>query len=208
MVDWRAMAAALKLDEARRMDRRRHQRVRLSFLGRYMLADQQEHACQTLDISPGGVALIAPSRGAVGERVICYLDQFGRIEGQVARHIEGGFALAFNVPTGKREKLADKLTWHANRDALGVPEGRQHQRIIPVSKSSTLQLPDKRRYPIALVDVSVSGAAFHCAVNLEPGTLVTVGSRPSRVTRGIERGLAVQFLLHIPIEHFDETITL
>lgn len=202
------MTAALKHEQAKTVDRRRHQRVKLSFLGRYMLADQQEHACQTLDISPGGLALIAPHTGAIGERVICYLDQFGRIEGSITRHLDGGFALAFNVPTGKREKLADKLTWHANREALGVPEGRQHQRIIPLNRSSTLQLADKRQFPIALIDVSVSGAAFHCATNLAPGTLVTVGSRPSRVTRQIERGLAVQFLLHIPIEHFDEGIAL
>jgi c-di-GMP-binding flagellar brake protein YcgR len=41
-------------------ERRRHQRVKVSLLGRYMLADRREYPCQITDMSPGGMALIAP----------------------------------------------------------------------------------------------------------------------------------------------------
>ena len=43
-------------------ERRRFQRVRVNLLGRYMLADRREYACQVVNMSPGGMALIAPVR--------------------------------------------------------------------------------------------------------------------------------------------------
>jgi hypothetical protein len=53
-------------------ERRRFQRVRVNLLGRYMLADRREYACQVVNMSPGGMALIAPVRGETSERVIAY----------------------------------------------------------------------------------------------------------------------------------------
>ena len=47
-------------------ERRRHQRVRVNLLGRYMLADRREFPCQVINMSPGGMALIAPISGEVG----------------------------------------------------------------------------------------------------------------------------------------------
>jgi PilZ domain-containing protein len=44
-------------------ERRRHQRVRVNLLGRYMLADRREFPCQVINMSPGGMALIAPISG-------------------------------------------------------------------------------------------------------------------------------------------------
>ena len=41
-------------------ERRRHQRVKVNLLGRYMLADRREFPCQVVNMSPGGMALIAP----------------------------------------------------------------------------------------------------------------------------------------------------
>ena len=41
--------------------------------------------CQVMDMSPGGMALIAPIAGQPGERVIAYVDHLGRLEGKVAR---------------------------------------------------------------------------------------------------------------------------
>ena len=49
-------------------ERRRHQRVKVSLLGRYMLADRREFPCQVVDMSPGGMAVIAPVVGKIGDR--------------------------------------------------------------------------------------------------------------------------------------------
>ena len=69
------------------MERRRHQRVKVVLLGRYMLADRREFPCQTIDMSPGGVALFAPVKGTAGERVVAYIDQLGRIERSEERRV-------------------------------------------------------------------------------------------------------------------------
>ncbi|RYC31430.1 PilZ domain-containing protein [Lichenibacterium minor] len=187
------MSSPLLRSDPYDQERRRHQRVRVAVLGRYMLANRQEFPCQTIDMSPGGVALVAPVRGALKERVICYIDQIGRIEGTVARMLESGFALSLNVPLVKREKLADQLTWLGNRHALGMPEDRRHERVAPRNPRSTLRLPDGRDYPIRLIDVSVSGAAFTADIHPPVGTPVTIGQTPAHVVRGFNGGVAVEF---------------
>jgi hypothetical protein len=96
-------------------ERRRHQRVRVNLLGRYMLADRREFPCQVINMSPGGMALVAPVVGNPGERVIAYVDHLGRLEGVIARKMENGFAMSIAATSRKRDKLAAQLTWLANR---------------------------------------------------------------------------------------------
>ena len=202
------IVTSLLKTEAQPHERRRHQRVKIALLGRYMLASRQEYPCQTFDMSPGGVALIAPLRGAIGERVICYLDQLGRIEGVVARHLAHGFALQVNVPLTKREKIADQLTWLANRQALGMPEDRRHERIVPRSARSTLLLADGREAVVKLMDVSLSGAAIISDVRPPVDAPVTIGRTPARVVRVFANGIAVEFSRTFSPEQFNEDIQL
>jgi hypothetical protein len=112
-------------------DRRRYQRVRVNLLGRYMLSDRQEYPCQVVNMSPGGMALIAPTIGQMGERVIAYVDHLGRIEGTIARTLVNGFAMTVSATPRKRDKLAAQLTWLANRHILNLPEDRRHGRFTP-----------------------------------------------------------------------------
>ena len=192
--------------DARPVERRRHQRVKVALLGRYMLDDKREFPCQTIDMSPGGVALFTPVKGAIGSRVVVYLDQIGRIEGRIARHLDHGFALSLNVPLIKREKLADQLTWLANRHILGMPEDRRHERITPRNVRSTLRLEDGRAYNAELVDISLSGAAIKVEVQPPLGTLVTIGRTAGRIVRRFDDGIAVEFVRLLPAETFDETV--
>src|SRR4029078_10781594 len=92
-------------------ERRRHQRVRVNLLGRYMLADRREFPCQVVNMSPGGIALIAPVSGNVGDRVISYFDPLGRLEGLIARPLQNGFAMTILATARKRDMLAAQLTW-------------------------------------------------------------------------------------------------
>ena len=78
-------------------ERRRFQRVRVNLLGRYMLADRREFPCQVVDMSPGGMALVAPVCGEPGERVIAYVDHLGRLEGVIARTLDNGFAMTIGA---------------------------------------------------------------------------------------------------------------
>ena len=112
-------------------ERRRFQRVKVHLLGRYMLPDRREFPCQIINMSPGGLALLAPGIGNVGDRVIAYLDHIGRVEGRITRIIDNGFAMTVSATARKRDKLAAQLTWLANRDILNLPEDRRHDRIVP-----------------------------------------------------------------------------
>jgi hypothetical protein len=199
----------LKLRVAQKpIEQRRHQRVKATILGRYMLADRREFPCQTLDMSVGGVSLFAPVRGALGERVIVYLDQLGRIEGLIARHTKNGFALSMSLPLMKREKLAEQLTWLINRDALGMEEDRRHDRVTPRASRTTLRLPDGETHSVKLIDISLSGAALATEVQPELGSSVVVGQTTGKVVRHFRGGIAVQFARPIAVDGFDENVTL
>ena len=176
-------------------ERRRHQRVRVNLLGRYMLADRREFPCQVTDMSPGGMALIAPVAGQPGERVIAYVDHLGRLEGKIARAFENGFAMSIGATSRKRDKLAAQLTWLANRSILNLPEDRRHGRFVPKNPLARLILPNGTNVACRVIDLSASGAAIAIAPDLLPpiGAAVTIGKTPGRVVRHIEDGFAIEF---------------
>lgn len=194
--------------QARPLERRRHQRVKVALLGRYMLGDRREFPCQTIDVSPGGVALLAPALGGVGERVVVYLDHIGRIEGRVARLIENGFALSVKAPLLKREKLADQLTWLANRHALGLPEDRRHERITPKAARTLVTLANGQEAVARIIDVSISGVALAVDVKPAVGSAVTVGQTMGRVVRVFDTGIAVEFSRLLAAEAFTPDVRL
>jgi len=171
----------------------RFQRVRVSLLGRYMLADRREFPCQVIEMSPGGAMVIAPVSGVVGERVIAYLDHIGRIEGPVLELVEGGFNIEVISTPRKREKLAAQLTWLANKDVLNLTEDRRHERVVPDNRHSIITLDDGRRYSCKITDISLSGAAIEIDVRPAAGTPITVGRMRARVTRHFENGVGVEF---------------
>jgi hypothetical protein len=190
------------------IEQRRHQRVKVTVLGRYMLADKREYPCQTLDMSVGGVSLFAPVRGALGERVIVYLDQLGRIEGLIARHTKNGFALSMSLPLMKREKLAEQLTWLVNRDALGMVEDRRHDRVTPRANRTVLRLADGQTHPVKIIDISLSGAALAAEIQPELGSPVVIGQTTGKVVRHFMGGIAVEFARPISVDGFDENVML
>ncbi|MFZ0374829.1 MAG: PilZ domain-containing protein, partial [Xanthobacteraceae bacterium] len=49
-----ALAERIPSLRALNQDRRRHQRVKVNLLGRYMLPDRREFPCQVINMSPGG----------------------------------------------------------------------------------------------------------------------------------------------------------
>ena len=106
-------------------ERRSSQHVAVNLLGRYMLENRREFPCQVVDMSPGGMALIAPVSGHEGEQVVAYVDRIGRLEGPITRLFENGFAMDFAVSDRKRDKLAAQLVRLAHRDIVGTPAARR-----------------------------------------------------------------------------------
>lgn len=174
-------------------ERRRHQRVRVNLLGRYMLADRREFPCQVVNMSPGGMAMIAPVVGNVGERVIAYVDHLGRLEGRIARSFQNGFAMTISATSRKRDMLAAQLTWLANRSILDLPEDRRHGRFVPKVASAHLILPNGTNIGVRLIDISLSGAGITTDQRPEIGSHVTLGKIPGRVVRHLDAGFAIEF---------------
>jgi hypothetical protein len=170
------------------------QRVKVSVLGRYMLADRREFPCQVLEMSPGDAVVIAPVSGKPGEKVIAYLDHIGRVEGAITESNEGGFVMDIVASPRKRDKMAAQLTWLANKDVLNLPEDRRHERVVPDNRHSTVVLDDGRRYNCKIIDISLSGAAIELAVRPAMGTPVTLGRMRARVVRHFQDGVAVEFI--------------
>ncbi|KQP87293.1 pilus assembly protein PilZ [Methylobacterium sp. Leaf113] len=201
-------SAGLSARDRRSPDLRRHHRVKVSILGRYMLADRREYPCQTVDMSPGGVSLTCAVMGALGERVVLYLEHVGRIEGTIARLIPGGFAVRLNATPRKRDKIASQLTWLANRENLGLPEGRTHERLTPLVTGVVLRLESGREVAARIIDISMSGVALTTASTPAIGVSLMVGRTPGRVVRHFEGGIGVQFMLPISPDLFHEGLTL
>jgi hypothetical protein len=174
-------------------ERRRFQRVPVDLLGRYMLPDRREFPYRVVNMSPGGMALIAPVSGQAGERVIAYVDHLGRLEGHVARIFPNGFAMTIAATSRKRDKLAAQLTWLANRHILGLPEDRRHGRVAPRNPITRLILPNGINVSCRIIDVSQSGAAITSDQRPPIGTLVTLGKVQARVVRHLEEGFAIEF---------------
>jgi hypothetical protein len=190
-------------------ERRRHQRVKVNLLGRYMLADRREYPCQVIDMSPGGMAVIAPVAGEPGERVIAYVDHLGRLEGRIARLIDNGFAMTIAATPRKRDKLAAQLTWLANRQILNLPEDRRHGRFAPKNTMARLILPNGVNVSCRVIDLSQSGAAISIAPDLRPaiGAMVTVGKTQGRVVRHIDDGFAIEFTRLQHPDFVEESVT-
>jgi hypothetical protein len=174
-------------------ERRRFQRVKVDLLGRYMLPDRHEFPCQVVNMSPGGMALMAPVCGQPGDRVVAYVDHLGRLEGHIARIFPNGFAMTIGATTRKRDKLAAQLTWLANRHILDLPEDRRHGRVVPRNPVGRLILPNGINVACRIVDISQSGAGVITDQRPPIGAPVTLGKVQGRVVRHLEDGFAIEF---------------
>jgi len=156
------MAAAQSKILPLAQERRKHQRVKVNLLGRYMLVDRREYPCQVLNMSPGGILIMAPVAGELGDRVIAYVDHLGRLEGKIARTVPNGFAMTIAATSRKRDKLAAQLTWLANRHILNLPEDRRHGRFAPRNPLARLIMPNGHNVSCRVIDLSQSARRLRC----------------------------------------------
>jgi hypothetical protein len=165
------------------IDRRRHKRVDLVLLGRFMRANKQEYPCKLHDISVGGAAMMAPVEVEMGERIVTYFDQLGGLEGTVTRIFDGGFAIKLAATQHKREKLAALLTWIINRSELTPEDQRQHERIVPTNVESMLKLAEGIVIPCRVLEARP-----------QIGNEVMLGKLRGVVVRHHKDGIGIRFV--------------
>ena len=161
---------------------------------RLMCADKQEYPCRIIDISVGGAAINSTAKPKIGETIIAYLDQLGGLQGTVVRILDGGFAISFITTQHKREKLAAQITWLINRQELGGPEDRRHERIALKEHVSTLKIDDATSVACNVLDISLSGALIETTAFPAIGSEVMLGKLRARVVRRDLQNIGVEFL--------------
>jgi hypothetical protein len=187
----------------------RFHRVPLSMQGRYMLLrTSEEYPCHTFEMSPGDVSLFAPVAAIPGERVVLYLSELGRFTGVALRPTEQGFEMTLQLTPKKRDRLADQLTWYANRSSMDVTDRRRHERIVPLMDLTVLRLPRGDEHIVRIQSLSLSGVAIETDHDIPLEAEVVVGNTRARVVRHTEDGVACEFLRHFRPGEIDETTRL
>lgn len=175
-------------------DRRRHRRVQWAVRVRGLTSESEEFTCTTVDVCAGGLRINLARPLSKDENLVLYIDGIGRVEGIVARVFnEIGYAVQFNVPPRKRDKIADQLTWLINKDRMGLTDEREAERrtgggqVIAVYGKGT-------SIACVVADVSIFGVALRTA-GPRPmiGDRVQIGERAGTCVRYIEGGFAVDF---------------
>lgn len=174
-------------------DRRRHNRVPVVLLGRFMRESKHEFPCKMIDVSVGGAALMAPAEPAIGEKIIAYFDQLGGLEGKVVRTFPGGFAMQFTMTSHKREKLASTLMFMLNKHEQPGIEARRHERVVLKENAQQLTLTEGLTISCEVADMSISGASILTPARPTPGSIVKLGNLNARVVRHHDRGIALEF---------------
>lgn len=175
-------------------DRRRHRRIEWTARVRGLDADGNEFEAVTVDVAAGGLRLNTARPMAVGDEVVLYIDEIGRVEGMVSRILrEFGVAIAFRIPARKRDKIADQLTWLINRDRLNLNDERLSERR-PGAGEVIAVFGDNISIPCTVQDMSIFGVALRTS-GKRPliGQQVKVASRTGVCARYVDGGFAVDF---------------
>ena len=192
----------MKQQAAAASNKRQYARIKTRLLGRYMLADRRESKCIVIDVSLGGVALAAPEKGALGETVVLYIDQIGRVQGKIVRFLDGGFALQLDGSARTTERIAARLReLQAGETLEPHPERRQEARIKLDSDDAPKGVTGGANYEV--VDLSFTGADVKLAGERPAiGAVLQVGRLRGTVIRHTSAGVAIEFI-DVP-----ETVTL
>lgn len=169
--------------------------------GRYSLANRRdaqgnrrEFACRTSRVSPYHMKVDVPVMGGVGERVISYFGEFGKIDGWIRETVKGGFVFELAVARAIREQLASKMSWLDKQQREAVVDARAQERIVPANPHSELMFADGHTETCLVIDMSASGVAVSAETQPAIGTPLAVGRTVGRVVRHFREGFAVRFI--------------
>lgn len=173
-------------------DKRRHRRIALPLSVKMLLADGRESEAIIRDISAGGAAVLSEERPTENSNIVLYIEDVGRLEGSVVRHHTHGFAVLFAASKQKRDKVADRLTWIANKARLGLSEDGLSVAGV-AANAAVLLLDDGSALDCRVVGLSLNGASIHISPKPTIGRTVTLGRMQGTVTHHLPDGVGVEF---------------
>jgi len=178
------------------IDRRRYERSLVPVAGRLLLPSGTEHTCQVVDISEGGIALSCSAETEFGDKIIVYLDDLGRFEGQIVRFIPNGFAIETQLVTNQRQRLLERIKW-LKQKKVGA-ERRVFPRRVPtrseLNDNTSMTIEAGVKILCKVLDVSVTGAHVQTSKRPRLGTHVTIGRMVGCVVRHTLEGIGIEFV--------------
>lgn len=173
------------------IEKRRHRRVELVLPARFMLPDKSEYEATLQNISAGGLMLKSDIQPEMGALVIVYVQDIGRLEGEVVRQMPDGFAISFKFAEKLRERVVEKLTCKINAALTGVEQRASVRQ--ETDEKAHLMLADGSEIECRVLDMSLGGLSL--AVSLRPpvGEIIHIGKMRGRVVRHHEQGIGVAF---------------
>ena len=92
-----------------RQERRSQRRIRFRLQGRFLLPDGTEHPCEAVDATESVVAFFSETAPQLGDRIVVYVEQLGRLDGVVKHRKKDRFALALTAGDVGQKKYAARL---------------------------------------------------------------------------------------------------
>ncbi len=175
-------------------NRRCFERTELGLTVRFVTREDLETTGELIDISEGGLAMLTETEAQVGDPVIAYPENLGRITGKVVRKFDGGVAIEFEMSEAQRDHLRKRI----QSAVTGVPyirllENRKHKRITLNLDSEAHSECEGKSFKCQIADISETGSQIRAKVQPQIGTMMRIGSLRGRVRRHTNEGFAIEF---------------
>ncbi|MGH1422911.1 MAG: PilZ domain-containing protein [Hyphomonas sp.] len=175
-------------------DRRKHKRVPLRLPGRFLNDESEDFTLLTENMSCSGAMIISTNPPPDDTPIVCYFDDIGRVAATVVRRTPNGFAVTFRTSDHKRDKLADRLTWLVNKDALKLTDDRATKRF-DAGGPALVVLKDGRQLQCRVVDISLAGASFETdGGSPKMGEEIVAGNLRGEVVRVEKDSFAIRYI--------------
>lgn len=169
--------------------------MEMNVFGRTMFENGNEIPCQTIRISPDTIEVQCAGKPKKNEKVIFYIDEIGRIEGEVKNVMNDKFNANVIATDSRKEKLFKKMKWVKLNQKNKVEDKRKDKRIMPRQPYWEMKIEQtNQKMNVQIIDISLSGAFVECQKALRVGTRVILGGIKGRVVRKDEKGVAIEFI--------------
>lgn len=176
------------------IDKRSDSRLQLPLSGSCSIGGPPEIACTTISVSTAGMTVRSGERPEPGRGISGRFDDIGTISGVVVRHVEDGFAVAFDHGADRRWELVHTLDWLETAHERKLRNHRHAVRRGAPPIAIDMVLPDRRRVKVRVTDASEIGARLVTDERPVIGASIALGPLTARIVRHTRDGVGVAFV--------------